>query len=158
MTLAQLLEWLTHANPNVRRQTALVFGMVYENDAVSALKIAYGIEVDESTKQIFSQALNRIENSSVETILNRVFEHFQINQEIMNLPEDMDFNEVELIDKMERQFRDDLSKRVTEQSQKIHLSGSKTGNIGSSQITALNASNSLLDAQNNFIKNDVFHP
>ncbi len=150
MTLEKLITWLTHLNPDVRRQSALILGMVQEKDALAALQSAYAAETDDAVKNAMSQAMTRIQNTPNSTV-DRLFEHFQIDQEIENLPEDFSFDDVQLFAQMDQTFRDDLHKSVSDQSKNVHVRGMRTGSIGGGQFSALNASNELLGSQTNQI-------
>ncbi len=84
METLQLIQMLYHQDAGIRRQAALVVGMVEETSALMALEQRVREESDSNIKKIIMWAGNRVQHAEQRgfSTIDAIFDYFQINREL----------------------------------------------------------------------------
>jgi hypothetical protein len=84
METLQLIQMLYHQESGIRRQAALVVGMVEETAALGALEQRLREEPDSNIKTVIMWAGNRVQQATRRkfSTIEAIFDHFQINHKL----------------------------------------------------------------------------
>lgn len=84
METLDLIQKLYHAEPGIRRQAALVIGMVEETAALAALEQRSREEPDPNIKQVVIWAGKRVQYANQQNFstIDAIFDHYQIDREL----------------------------------------------------------------------------
>lgn len=84
METLQLIQMLYHSEVGIRRQAALIVGLVEETSALVALEQRVREEPDSNIKKVVMWAGNRVQRAHQRgySTIDAIFEHFQINREL----------------------------------------------------------------------------
>lgn len=84
METLQLIQMLYHPDAGIRRQAALVVGMVEETSALVALEQRVREESDSNVKKVIMWAGNRVQHAEQRgfSTIDAIFDYFQINREL----------------------------------------------------------------------------